>query len=134
MPDCWTSCFALAMSPLLAGLPYGHCPVGWPIMPGGRKKHAGISVPEPRRFIALGTMLVIMYGPTPGGGSFGWFLNGVPLGTRPSDGNASTLSNAPYGVFRWIVILPVELSAVIPEIVLALPFENAVAPLIWAVR
>jgi hypothetical protein len=29
----------------------------------------------------LGTMLVIMYGPTPGGGLVGMFLNGVPAGT-----------------------------------------------------
>ena len=40
-------------------------------------------------------MLVIMYGPTPGGGLLGSFLNGVPVGTIPDDGNASTLSNAP---------------------------------------
>src|SRR5437588_921067 len=45
----------------------------------------------------LGTTLVIMYGPTPGGGEFGRFFIGVPVGTRPDDGNASTLSNAPYG-------------------------------------
>ena len=58
----------------------------------------------------FGTMLVIMYGPTPGGGLFGWFLIGVPLGTTPAAGNARTLSNAPYGAFRWIVILPVASS------------------------
>src|SRR5436305_11488004 len=45
---------------------------------------------------ALGTMFVIMYGPTPGGGLFGSFFIGVPVGTSPSDGNASTLPNAPY--------------------------------------
>ena len=45
----------------------------------------------------LGTMLVILYGPTPGGGLLGMFFIGVPLGTSPSAGNASTLSNAPYG-------------------------------------
>jgi len=44
---------------------------------------------------ALGTMLVVMYGPTPGGGLLGSFLNGVPVGMIPSAGNASTLSNGP---------------------------------------
>ena len=44
---------------------------------------------------ALGTTLVIMYGPTPGGGLLGRFFICVPLGTRPDDGNARTLSNAP---------------------------------------
>ena len=72
---------------------------------------------------ALGTMFVIMYGPTPGGGLLGSFLNGVPVGMNPSDGNASTLSNAPYGAFRWITIWPVELLVVMPEIVLAFPVE-----------
>ena len=38
---------------------------------------------------------MIMYGPTPGGGLFGRFFIGVPVGTRPDEGNASTLSNAP---------------------------------------
>src|SRR3981081_1524872 len=49
---------------------------------------------------ALGTMFVIMYGPTPGGGLFGSFFIGEPVGTSPSDGNASTLPNAPYGASR----------------------------------
>src|SRR5665648_22418 len=69
-------------------------------------------------------MFVISYGPTPGGGPFGSFLNGEPLGTSPSAGNASTLSNAPYGAFRWIVIWPLESSVVMPLIVLGLPLEN----------
>src|SRR5258708_39517096 len=43
----------------------------------------------------FGTMFVIMYGPTPGGGVLGRFFSGVPLGITPRDGNASTLSNAP---------------------------------------
>ena len=37
----------------------------------------------------FGTMLVILYGPTPGGGLFGSFFIGVPVGTNPSAGNAS---------------------------------------------
>ena len=36
-----------------------------------------------------------MYGPTPGGGLFDRFVLGVPAGTRPAAGNASTLSKAP---------------------------------------
>jgi hypothetical protein len=44
---------------------------------------------------ALGTMLAISYGPTPGGGLLGSFLNGVPVGMTPRAGKASTLSNAP---------------------------------------
>ena len=32
---------------------------------------------------AFGTMFVIMYGPTPGGGLVGSFLNGVPVGIEP---------------------------------------------------
>jgi len=54
---------------------------------------------------ASGTTFVIMYGPTPGGGLFGWFFIGVPLGTSASAGNASTFPNAPYGAIRWIVIV-----------------------------
>src|SRR5690348_10488967 len=79
---------------------------------------------------AFGTTFVIMYGPTPGGGAFGRFFIGVPVGTRPEDGNARTLSNAPYGASRWIVILPVASSAVIPEIVLDLPAAYSLAPTI----
>ncbi len=55
-----------------------------------------------------------MYGPTPGGGLVGSFFIGVPAGTSPSAGNASTLSNGPYGGVRWITILPVALLVVIP--------------------
>src|SRR5437870_3760159 len=77
---------------------------------------------------AFGTTLVIMYGPTPGGGLFCRFFIGVPEGTRPEDGNARTLSNAPYGAVRWIVILPVASSVWIPEIVFALPAAYAAAP------
>src|ERR1700722_13456398 len=73
-------------------------------------------------------MLVTLYGPTPGGGLLASTASGVLLGTNPSAGNASTLSNGPYGAVRWIVILPVALSAVIPEIVFAFPVEYAVAP------
>ena len=54
--------------------------------------------------------------------------NGVLAGTNPSAGNASELSNGPYGAVRWITILPVLSLAWIPEIVLALPVEYAVAP------
>jgi len=45
----------------------------------------------------LATMFVTSYGPTPGGGLVGWAVIGVPVGMMPSAGNASTLSNGPYG-------------------------------------
>src|SRR5581483_3010946 len=78
----------------------------------------------------FGTMFVILYGPTPGGGLFGMFFIGVPFGTSPRDGNASTLPNAPYGEVRLIVIFPVASSVLMPEIVFALPAAYAFAPTI----
>jgi hypothetical protein len=53
---------------------------------------------------------------------------GVPLGTSPADGNASTLAKAPYGVVRWMTILPVASSVWMPEIVVLLPVSKAEAP------
>ena len=72
MPDCWTSCLALARSPS-PGLPYGHLPDGWPIMCGGRKKHPGSSVPEPSRFIAFWLSPVIT------ASRASWLENGLAL-------------------------------------------------------
>src|SRR6202011_1590016 len=69
----------------------------------------------------FGTTFWITYGPSPGGGLFGMFFIGVPDGTRPCAGNASTFENAPYGANRWITIWPVASFAVMPEIVFALP-------------
>src|SRR5947209_14883685 len=43
----------------------------------------------------FGTTLLYMYGPSPGGGLDDRFFIAVPLGTIPSDGTASTFSNAP---------------------------------------
>ncbi len=43
----------------------------------------------------LGTTLSISYGPTPGGGSLFRLFIGVPLGTRPAAGKASTFRNGP---------------------------------------
>src|SRR5579875_2784599 len=76
----------------------------------------------------LGTMLVTMYGPSPGGGEVGSTFIGKPAGINPSDGNASTLSNGPYGAVRWIVIFPVASLVVIPEMVFALPAAYCAAP------
>src|SRR4051812_38304008 len=76
----------------------------------------------------FGVTLAISYGPTPGGGSFGEFFSTVPVGTRPADGNASTLANAPYGLTRLIVILPVASLVWMPEIELALPLSYSAAP------
>src|SRR5579863_1372244 len=76
----------------------------------------------------LGTTLVSSYGPTPGAGLVGCTFIGNPVGIRPSDGKARTLSNGPYGAVRWITIFPVALLAVMPLIVLALPVAYAFAP------
>src|SRR5262245_44554396 len=78
--------------------------------------------------VRFGETSVIMYGPTPGGGSFERFFAGVPAGTSPAEGNAITFANAPYGWVRWMVILPVESSVWMPEIVLLLPVSYADAP------
>jgi hypothetical protein len=43
----------------------------------------------------FGETSLIMYGPTPGGGLLDRFVAGVPLGTSPAAGNASTLASAP---------------------------------------
>src|SRR5579859_1857960 len=91
------------------------CPDG---MPGMLKlAHLGLRTSWKPSF---GTTFLMMYGPQPGGGLFGMFLNGVPVGTSASDGNARMLSNAPYGATSLIVILPVESLTVMPEIVFAL--------------
>src|SRR5262249_50742586 len=68
----------------------------------------------------FGTTFLISYGPTPGGGVFERFFIAVPCGTKPADGNASRLVKAPYGVVRWIVILPVASSVTMPEMSFAL--------------
>src|SRR5689334_11429592 len=79
--------------------------------------------------LRFGTTFLIMYGPTPGGGSLERLLIFVPVGTRPADGKLSTFRNAPYGCVRSIVIFPLPSSALMPLIVVALPASYAAAPL-----
>ena len=62
----------------------------------------------------FGTDSVILYGPTPGGGSLVRFLNGVSPGTSAANGIASTFENVPSGPFSVIVILPVASSVSMP--------------------
>jgi hypothetical protein len=81
----------------------------------------------------FGTTLVIMYGPTPGGGVFERSTIAVPAGTKPDEGNARMFSNGPYGASRWTVIVRVALFALMPEIEVAAPVENALAPTIVVV-
>ena len=75
-------------------------------------------------------MSLTSYGPTPGGGLVGSTFIGKPAGIRPRAGNASTLSNGPYGAVRWTVIWPVASLVVTPVIVLALWLAKAFAPTI----
>src|SRR5262245_14530474 len=82
----------------------------------------------------LGTMFVIMYGPLLGGRSVVSVWSGVPHGTSPSSGNASTLVKAPYGFTRWIVIWPVVSSVVTPVMWSALPVSKSVAPTTLSVK
>ena len=56
-----------------------------------------------------------MYGPTPGGGFFVMFLNGVSPGTSPANHMASTCVNEPSGAPSVIVMSPVLSSVSIPE-------------------
>jgi hypothetical protein len=66
---------------------------------------------------------VIMYGPTPGGGSVVMFSNGVPLGTTPAKSIARTCENEPTGSVSLIVISPVSSLVSMPLMsALALPF------------
>jgi hypothetical protein len=62
----------------------------------------------------FGTDSVIVYGPTPGGGSWVMFLNGVSPGTRPAKFMASTFEKVPSGSASLIVISPVPSSVSIP--------------------
>src|SRR5689334_20989711 len=73
----------------------------------------------------LGTTPLMTYGPTPGGGLFERLAIFVPLGTKPAAGKARTLRNAPYGCVSSMVIAPVESSALMPEMLLALPESKA---------
>ena len=68
-------------------------------------------------------MFWIVNGPTPGGGFFVRFSNGVSPGTRPAKSMPSTYWNEPSASFRLIVISPVASSASMPVMSpLALPF------------
>ncbi len=65
---------------------------------------------------------VILNGPTPGGGFFVSFWNGVSPGTKPPNCIARMNGNWPLGCLILIVILRVASSAVMPEMSsLALP-------------
>src|SRR4051812_37942236 len=83
--------------------------------------------------VRFGWTPVSVYGPTPGGGSAERFFFGVDAGRMPSDGNASTLPNAPYGVSSMILISPEASSAVMPEMSLALPLSKSAAPFTYPV-
>ena len=65
---------------------------------------------------------MILNGPTPGGGLFVWFSNGVSPGTRPAKSIARMNGNWPLGSVISIVIVRAASSAVMPEMSpLALP-------------
>ena len=68
-------------------------------------------------------MFSILNGPTPGGGVFVWFSNGVSPGTRPAKFMPSTYWNEPSGSASVMVISPVASSVSMPVMSpLALPF------------
>ena len=102
-----TSCVCRSADVTILVVIVSTLPLGMP----GMLKFGSFSITNSR----LGTDLVNLYGPMPGGGSADRFLNGVSPGTTPAKVIARMLRIVPSAVVSSSVTLPVSSLVSIPE-------------------